>query len=175
MLVSRPISKDGSNYILTASAADLDAEQVEPDAPSMLRTEAKTMIEGDSKEFFSLRNPDQGEVYFARLPVEHRHLLVDKLVTRAIKLKDADAQLVANLFHRACSKNLCSPAAFEKGFIPTARKLDDATKAFRLFAIMFNGAGLDTDAERRARIASVSVGNEEVFAILLLLSMPQPR
>lgn len=154
--------------VATTSAANLDDEQ-----------SAKRKAEGDSKEFFSLGDLDEAEVYFARLSVEHQHLLVDKLVARAVESKDADAQLVADLFHRACSKNLCSPAAFEKGFIPTARNLHDtvidAPKAFQLFAIMLKGAGLDTDAERRTRIASMSIDSDKLLALLLLLSMLQPR
>ncbi|KAH9919371.1 armadillo-type protein [Fomitopsis serialis] len=87
--------------------------------------EAKTRVGEDSKEFFSIRDLDEAEVYFSKLPSEHRWLLVDKLVTSAIESNDSDARLVGDLFSRAVSKDLCSPEAFEKGFAPTAEILDD--------------------------------------------------
>ncbi|KAI1791196.1 hypothetical protein LXA43DRAFT_889526, partial [Ganoderma leucocontextum] len=60
--------------------------------------------------------------------------------------KRADAQLVADLFDRAVSRNLCSPTSFEKGFMPIAEIIDDllidAPKALDLLAIMIKGAHL---------------------------------
>ncbi|KAJ2985127.1 hypothetical protein NUW54_g10254 [Trametes sanguinea] len=113
-LENKPESTPGTS---TAASEDEGAEST--NEPSMSVEEAKTRIEEDSKEFFSIRDLDEAEVYFTKLPAEHRHLLVDKLVTRAVESKEADAQLVADLFERAHAKNLCSPATFEEGFMPT--------------------------------------------------------
>ncbi|KAI1791201.1 hypothetical protein LXA43DRAFT_1094803 [Ganoderma leucocontextum] len=108
---------------------------------SLFEAEAKVRIEEDSKEFFSIRDLREAEVYFTKLPSEHRHLLVNKLVNRAIESKQADAQLVADLFDRAVSRNLCSPASFEEGFTSTAEMVD-SPKALDLFAIIIKGAHL---------------------------------
>lgn len=142
-----------------------------PSAPSMTEAEANVRIKEDSKEFFSIRDLDEAEVYFTKLPTEHRFRLVDKLVTSAIESKEADAQLVASLFSRALSRNSCSPHSFEEGFMPTAEILDDiaidAPKAFDLMAIMMKGAGLDKDEERRTRLASKSMDSDKLLALLL--------
>jgi len=133
---------------------------------TMLESEARKKIGEDSKEFFGVRNLDEAEMYFTNLPVEHHFRLVDKFVSSAVESKESDAQLVGDFFSRAAAKRLCSPAAFDDGFTPTAELLDDtaldAPKAFNFMAIMMKGAGLDED--RRTRIASKS------DALLALLS-----
>ncbi|KAI0629420.1 armadillo-type protein [Trametes polyzona] len=152
---SKPLEKSESTPAgSTAGSDDEGAESTT--GPSMSVDEAKTRIEEDSKEFFSIRDVDEAEVYFTKLPAEHRHLLVDKLVTKAVESKEADAKLVAELFERAHAKNLCSPASFEEGFMPTAEIIDDvaidAPKALDLFVIIMRGAHLYEDKERRARL-----------------------
>jgi translation initiation factor 4G len=93
---------------------------------------------------------------------------VDKLVSNAVESKEADAQLVADLFGRVVSKNLCSQETFEEGFTPCAEIIDDiaidAPKAFQLFAIMIRGAGLDE--ERRSRLASKSMDTDKLLDLL---------
>jgi translation initiation factor 4G len=127
----------------------------------MTEAEAEKKIGEDLKEFFAVRNLDEAEVYFTGLPAAHHHILVDKLVSRAIESKEADAKLVSDFFVRATSKDHCTPAAFEAGFTPIAEVIDDiaidAPMAFNLFAIMIKGAGLDE--ARRTNLASKSSDN----------------
>ena len=125
-----------------------DNSSVDVASPEMTDEDAKKKIAEDSEEFFSVRNLDEAEVYFRALPSQYHHNLVDKLVSTAVESKEADAQLVADFFSRAASKELCSPAAFEEGF---AR-----VKAFQLFVMMMKGA--DFDHERRSRVASKLFG-----------------
>ena len=137
-------------------------------SPEMSDEDAKKKIAEDSKEFFGVRNLDEAEVYFSALPGQHHHNLVDKLVSTAVESKEADAQLVADFFSRAVSKELCSPAEFEEGFAPIAEIIDDiaidAPKAFQLFAMMIKGA--DFDEERRSRVASKSIDSDKLLALL---------
>lgn len=130
--------------------------------------DVKKRIDEDFKEFFAVRNLDEAEVYFTNLPDEHRFRLVDKLVTSAIESKETDAQLVGDFFSRAASKELCTPASFEEGFLNTAEILDDiaidAPKAYELMAIMMKGA--DMDEERRIRIAGKSSNSDKLVALL---------
>ncbi|KAJ3748602.1 armadillo-type protein [Lentinula detonsa] len=118
--------------------------------------EAKKKISEDMKEFFGVRNINEAEVYFEKLPSHHHHSLVDKLITHAIESKEADARLVGDLFQRVTSKKLCSPSAFEEGFLVVAELLDDiaidAPKATDLLAIMIKGA--DLNEVQRTNIAS---------------------
>ena len=140
--------------------------------PSMSEEETKNRVKEDSKEFFSIRDLDQAEVYFTKLPSEHRWMLVDKLVSSAIESKETDAQLVSDFFSRAVSKNLCSPYHLEKGFIPTAKILDDIAidvpKAFGLMAIMMNGAQLDEEQWHRLSV------NAEDHVKLIMFYKPAP-
>ncbi|KZP10650.1 hypothetical protein FIBSPDRAFT_872336 [Athelia psychrophila] len=153
---STPVSENG------------EVEESGAAADSMSEADAKKHLDQDSKEFFAVRNLDEAEDYFQKLTPEHRFRLVDKLVNTAIESKAADAQLVSDFFARAHSKDLCSEASFEEGFMPIAELLDDiaidAPKAFDLMAVMVKGASLSEDA--RGRIAAKSVDSEKLLALL---------
>ncbi|KAI0753115.1 hypothetical protein C8Q80DRAFT_1150136 [Daedaleopsis nitida] len=161
---------DATPAASTVNSDDEGAESTSG-APSMSEAEAKTRIQEDSKEFMAIRDLNEAEVYFTKLPSELRHLLVDKLVSWAIESKESDAQLVADLFDRAVSKNLCSPASFEEGFTPTVEIIDDividAPKALDLLVKMIRGAHLHTDEERRTRLASKSEFSSDKLLRLL--------
>ena len=165
-----PRSKPADEEAATTSANQ--SEDGDPEDTSMSEAEAKKRIDEDSKEFFGIRNLEEADEYFKKLPSEHRFRLVDKLVNTAMESKEADAQLVGDFFNRASSNDLCSPASFEEGFRPTAELLDDVAidvpKAFNLMAIMMKGARLDKDEERRGRLASKSMDGDKL--VLLLLS-----
>ncbi|KAH8087787.1 hypothetical protein BXZ70DRAFT_532902 [Cristinia sonorae] len=129
-------------------------------------------ISEDSEDFFCIRDLDQADVYFTHLPVQHRHRLVEKLISMAIReSKATDAELVANFFARAASKNDCSPSTFERGFAPMCESLDDivydSPRAFSLYATMMKGAGLDKDEARRARLASKLADGGKLLRLLL--------
>jgi translation initiation factor 4G len=145
-----------------------DDSDAEGNAIMMSQEEAEKKVVEDIKEFFGIRNIDESEDYFSKLHSEHWHLLVEKMVMKAIESKEADAQLVADTFQRAVEKSLCSPDSFEQGFIPTAEILDDiaidAPKAFDLMAIMMRGAGLDKDEERYSRIADKLADRDQLIS-----------
>lgn len=170
-LLPRSVPKaDESKEDTPAASTAPSEDESEAAGPSMSEAEAKKRIEEDSKEFFSIRDLEEAEVYFTKLPAEHRHLLVDKLVGAALESKEADAELVANFFSRAASKNICSPATFEQGFAGMAEFLDDiavdAPKAPQYFIKMLQGAGLDKDEERRTRLLSKSMDSEKLLGML---------
>ncbi|KZP03580.1 hypothetical protein FIBSPDRAFT_879317, partial [Athelia psychrophila] len=153
---STPVSENG------------EVEESGTAADSMSEADAKKHLDQDSKEFFAVRNLDEAEEYFQKLTPEHRFRLADKLVNTAIESKAADAPLVSDFFAQAHSKDLCSEASFEEGFMPIAELLDDiaidAPKAFDLMAVMVKGASLSEDA--RGRIAAKSVDSEKLLALL---------
>lgn len=168
-IVLAPRSKPVEDAEAVPSNVESEVNSSEDEAsPEMSDADVKKKIAEDSKEFFGVRNLDEAEVYFSALPSQHHHNLVDKLVSTAVESKEADAQLVADFFSRAASKELCSPAAFEEGFAPIAEIIDDiaidAPKAFQLFALMIKGA--DFDEERRSRVASKSIDNDKLLALL---------
>lgn len=151
-------------------APTLESESSEDEASlvEMTEDEALKKIAEDSKEFFGVRNLDEAEVYFTNLPPVHHFRLVDKLASSAVENKELEAQLVADFFARAASKKLCTATAFEEGLSPISELIDDiaidAPKAFTLFAIIVKGAGLDED--RRTRLASKSMDNDRLLALL---------
>jgi translation initiation factor 4G len=150
------------------SASEPVSEDEKEQEPSMSETDALKKIGNDVKEFFAIRNLDEAEDYFTKLPSAHRHLLVEKLVTFAIESKEADAKLVGDIFAQASEKNLCSASAFEEGFIPVAELLDDiaidAPKAFDLMAIMLRGAKLGDESKNK--IAGKSMDSDKLLALL---------
>ena len=163
-------SKSESTPAASANNSDDEGAESTTGGTSMSEAEAKRRVDDDAKEFFSVRDLGEAEVYFTKLPSEHRHLLVDKLVSKSIESKEADAQLVADLFDRAVSRNLCSPASFEEGFVPTAEIIDDividAPMALKLLAKMIKGAHLHEDEERRTRLTSKSMDQDKLVALL---------
>jgi translation initiation factor 4G len=137
---------------------------------TMSEAETKARIDEDTKEFFSIRMLDEAESYFSSLPTEHRHWLVDTLVTKSIEMKEPDVVLVSNLFIRVREKELCSPGVFEEGFSGLAELLDDLAvdipKAWPYFAILLRGSGLDQDEERRGRIAEKTMDPDKLNRLL---------
>jgi len=72
----------------------------------MSEANVKKRINEDSKEFSAVHNLEATEVYFTNLTNMHCFQLVKKLVTKAIKSKEADAQLVDDFSSLAVSKEL---------------------------------------------------------------------
>jgi translation initiation factor 4G len=169
-LLPRSVPKSDDKEETPAASTVGSEDEGEPESQGMSEAEAKVRIDEDSKEFFSIRDLEEAEVYITKLPVEHRHRLVDKLISFALESKEADAQLVADYFARAASKNLISPATFEDGFAGTAEFLDDiavdAPKAPAYFVKMMQGAGLDKDEQRRTRLLSKSMDSEKLLGML---------
>ncbi|EKM53380.1 uncharacterized protein PHACADRAFT_259721 [Phanerochaete carnosa HHB-10118-sp] len=167
-LLPRTVSKPDD----TPAGSTVPSEDEGGDAaPSQMSDEeVKARIAEDTKEFFSIRDLEEAEVYFTKLPVEHRHKLVDKLVSFALESKESDVTLVSDLFARAVAKNLASPATFEQGFEGTAEFLDDiavdAPKAPQYFVAMMKGAGLDKDEERCTRLLGKSMDSEKLLGML---------
>jgi translation initiation factor 4G len=162
---SRPTTEEEAAALKSESENE---DEDETPAEVMTEEQAKKKIAEDSKEFFAVRNLDEAEVYFTNLPAAHHFKLVDKFASTAVELKEPDAQLVADLFARVVSKEMCAPAAFEEGLSPIAEIIDDiaidAPKAPSLFAIVVKGAGLDE--ERRTRLASKSMDSDTLLALL---------
>lgn len=160
-----PIQRRKLNLLPRPVSTDDQRDQGFP-APStatgsglpMSEASAKTRVEEDCKEFFNVRDLGEAEAYFSRLPAEHRHLLIDKLITTAIDAKESDVTLVADLFARAAERDWCTTDAFEQGFMPTAEFLDDIAldvpKAVAHLAAMLMATGLGD--ERKRRIAEKS-------------------
>ncbi|KAG7091123.1 hypothetical protein E1B28_010177 [Marasmius oreades] len=161
---SRPLEDDNH---APESENNSEAETEEPEA-EMSEAEVKKKIAEDTKEFFAVRNLDEAEVYFQKLPPQFHYQLVDKLVSFALESKEADAQLVSDLLQRVDSKSLASPAALEDAFSSIAEFLDDvvvdAPKAPNFFALILKGAGFSD--EQRTLITSKSEGNgRKVFEL----------
>ena len=139
-----------------------------PIPPEMSEETAMKKIDEDAKEFFMVRNVHE-EGYFTDLPPKFRSKVVEKLVGRAVEAKEGDAQLLAQFFAHASSKDACSPETFEEGFSAIAEFIDDiicdAPKALELFAIVLKGASLDEN--RLSRIAAKSLDNTDKLLGLL--------
>ncbi|KAI0061212.1 hypothetical protein BV25DRAFT_808484 [Artomyces pyxidatus] len=168
---SKPTAEEDSKDDATPAASEAGSDDEAASTPAaMTADEAGKKITEDLKEFFSIRSLDEAENYFTTLPAEHRFRLVDKLITDAVERKDADVQLVADLFVRSREKDLCTADAFEEGFNGLAEMVDDVAvdvpKAWTFFAIMVKGAGLDKDDERRARLAEKTMNGEKLLGLL---------
>ena len=168
---SKPVGEESKASSPAASESGSDDEATgETGSPGLSEAEIKAKIEEDTKEFFSIRMLDEGESYFSSLPTEHRHLLVDALITKSIEMKEQDLVLVNELFIRVREKELCSPGSFEEGFNGLAEALDDLSvdipKAWSYFAILLKGSGLDQDEARCGRIAEKTMDADKLNRLL---------
>ncbi|KAG6841406.1 hypothetical protein C0991_011300 [Blastosporella zonata] len=163
---SKPSADDGA--VKSESEAESEAEAAAPAAVEMTQERATQKITEDCKELYSVRSVDEAESYFTSLPAVHHPLLVKKFTSRAIEAKAPDVQLLAEVFARAVEKSLCTPAAFEEGFMPIAELIDDITidapKAFTFFANVVKSAGLDD--ERKGRVASKAIEEAQFLELL---------
>jgi translation initiation factor 4G len=91
---------------------------------SMSESQAKAKVEEDVRELFQIRDLTEGVTYFELLPGEHRHLLVDKLVSK-IDAKESDVALIEELFVRMVDAGTCDEKTLERGFASTMELLDD--------------------------------------------------
>lgn len=93
---SIPLSLEIKNDVTPSTSAPASASEEEEgelkedetmmaEVPSMTVAEMDKKIEEDIREFFSIRNLDEAEVYFTSLPGEGRYRLVNKLVMTAIE------------------------------------------------------------------------------------------
>ncbi|KAH0588820.1 hypothetical protein H2248_004620 [Termitomyces sp. 'cryptogamus'] len=169
-LVLAPRTKPTADEVATKSESEAESEGEEVSSSSVEMTEeqATKKIDEDLKEFFAVRNLDEAEVYLTSLSAPHHFRLVDKFTSRAVESKEAEAQLLAELFARAVEKELVSAEAFEAGFMPIAEIIDDiaidAPKAFVYFAMVVKSAGLDE--ERKSRLASKSLDEGKLLGLL---------
>jgi translation initiation factor 4G len=119
----------------------------------------KQRIVENSDDFFNRCNLEEADVYFIRLPKEHRFRLVEKLIAHALSVNyEADARLVSYFFAQVASNGQCTSDIFEKGFMPMACLLDEVAinfpMAYYYMAVMLKGAGFENEPERLLRIAS---------------------
>ncbi|KAJ7503006.1 ARM repeat-containing protein [Mycena galericulata] len=167
---TKPAAEEAGSVTADATPAGSDnsSDEEEEVAVEMSEEDANKKISEDSKEFFAVRNLDEAEVYFSALPIVHHHRLVEKLVGKAVESKEVDAQLVADFFTRAVSKELCSADAFEEGFSPLVEILEDiaidAPKAPNNMALMMKSTSFDK--ERTERIAAKSPDADKLLALL---------
>ena len=158
---SRPPEDQGATVHQESDSSEGEEEAEAEEEFVMSDAEAKRKIEEDTKEFFAVRNMEEAEVYFSKLPPVHHPKLVDKLVSLALESKEADAVLVGKFFTEATAKSLCSVESFEAGFGDIMELLDDvaidAPLAPKLMAIMIQGPSF-SDAQL-SQLAAKSEGN----------------
>ena len=163
------VNSSSNMFMMLGSGDAPEPQRKKLKAPPRLKPSRGNIV-GDVGELFSVRNIDESEDYFNNLPSKYHHLLVDKMVFKAIESREADGKLVADVFARAAEKDLCSISAFEEGFLPIAKLLDDiaidSPKAFQIMAIMMKGAGLDKDEKRRNRIAQELMDSDKLLGLL---------
>ena len=108
----------------TAATSDY-GEEVNAVVPYMTLERAKEKITEDVKEFFMLKDLNEGECYFESLPPDFRIELIETLFHKAIDAKEWEIQLVIGLFGRAAEKGLATESQFEKGFEGDMEFLED--------------------------------------------------
>ena len=81
--VTSPVTESESSH----SEEEASMEMTEESAPKK--------ISEDLKEFFAVRNLEEVEVYFSRLPPQHHYLLVDKIMSCRLPLNPKKMMLTS--------------------------------------------------------------------------------
>ena len=122
-------------------------------APSMTLERAKQKIAEDVKEFFMLKDLNEGEGYFESLPSDFRNELIETLFHKAIDAKESETQLIIDLFGCAASKGLAMDNQFEKGFEGDMEFLEDISvdvpQVYMTVAKLMRAAKLSESAVER--------------------------
>ena len=128
-------------------------EEVGAVAPSMTLEWAREKITEDVKEFFILKDLNEGERYFESLPPDFRNELIETLFHKAIDAKEWEIQLVIGLFGRAAEKGLATESQFEKGFEGDMEFLEDISvdvpQVYMTVAKLMRAAKLSESAVER--------------------------
>ena len=136
----------------TAAISDY-GEEVGAVAPSMTLERAKEKITEDVKEFFMLKDLNEGECYFESLPPNFRNGLIETLFHKTIDAKEWEIQLVIGLFGRAAEKGLATENQFEKGFEGDMEFLEDISvdvpQVYMTVAKLMRAAKLSESAVER--------------------------
>ena len=141
----------------TAATSDYGEEETASNvgaaAPPMTLERAKEKITEDLKEFFMLKDLNEGECYFESLPSDFRNELIETLFHKAIDAKESETQLVICLFERAASKGLATESQFEKGFEGDMEFLEDISvdvpQVYMTVAKLMRAAKLSESAVER--------------------------
>ncbi|KAJ3737530.1 ARM repeat-containing protein [Lentinula guzmanii] len=158
---TKPVDQDSTTQ--QGSGSDSKDEAMDEPEQEISEAEAKKKISEDVKEFFGVRNIDERKFTsknFPRIIIIHSSISLPPMLSNPRKLMQG----------WVTSKKLCSPSAFEEGFLGVAEFLDDiaidAPKATDLLAIMIKGA--DLSEEQRTNIASKSAENGDKLLMLSL-------
>ncbi|KAH9889411.1 armadillo-type protein [Cubamyces lactineus] len=87
-----PEDKAGSTPVVRTAGSDDEQDEATSGATiSVEDSESKTRMEKCLKEFYSFREPNEAHRWFRKLPAAHRDPLIEKLITKAVESKRADA------------------------------------------------------------------------------------
>lgn len=104
---------------------------------------------GEAKAFLETHQPMTLKIFEIHPPTHHSEL-VTKIVFRALKGNEADAQLAARLFEKINFSKLCSSATLERGFSNVMPELGtlvtDHPTAIKSMAIMVSTSKLSSKA-----------------------------
>jgi translation initiation factor 4G len=125
------------------------------------------------QEYLGVENVQEAIMALETLPVEHRHVFVDRMVTAALDGGNKVVVLAEKLFVAAHKQQACLPEVFERGLLPTVEMADDMSidvpKTYEWLARLMHAAGMNkAKAEEMAGKISV-MGEPKVQPKDLLL------
>ncbi|KAG8745160.1 hypothetical protein FRC10_008613 [Ceratobasidium sp. 414] len=148
----------------TETDADKGEDEATPEttaAPTpMSEADAQKKVKEDIKEYLGVENVEEAILALETLPIEHRHIFVDKMVGAAFDGGNKVVVLAEKLFAAIHKQQACSAEAFERGLLLTVEMADDMSidvpKTYEWLARLMCAAGIDrTKAEELAGKISV--------------------
>lgn len=101
--------------------AETEAESRQEMDPEAIKRSIKNSV----PEYLANKNVEEGVDSFRELPANARSDLVKEFATEVVHKREADVQLVADLFAAISEAELVSAADFKAGFGPLIVELDD--------------------------------------------------
>ncbi|KAK4050382.1 hypothetical protein OIV83_003451 [Microbotryomycetes sp. JL201] len=165
---SKPLDgEEGEEEEEAEEEEDDDDGAIDPNASSLSRAEAERRAGNSVKEFFSVKNVQEGVLSIEALPAEHRPFLIKSLADAALDKKDDDVNVTRSLFAEAVSKSIISHDGLINALRPTINGIVDVAvdvpNAYKFACQLLLGAGASrAELEDMAKTMESDEGEEEV-------------
>ncbi|KAK4052214.1 hypothetical protein OIO90_004436 [Microbotryomycetes sp. JL221] len=146
---------------------DDDDGAIDPNASSLSRSEAERRAGNSVKEFFAVKNVQEGVLSIEALPAEYRGFLIKSLADAALEKKDDDVNVTRTLFAEAITKDIMSHEAMIDALRPVINGIVDIAidvpNAYKFACQLLLGVGVSrAELEDMAKTMESEEGEEEV-------------
>ncbi len=137
----------------------------------MSNEEAERKITNSVKEFFSVRDVEEGKAAFEALPESRRGECIKKMVDEALQKKEAEVKLLGELLDASAEANILTTEMIESAFKDTVDFLEDLSidvpNAFKYVAHLLVQSGLSREKIEAMSSSMEGIGDSKPAEMLM--------